>query len=97
MNWTVPPITSVIASPPSLYGMWTISPPRRDLSSSPARWPEVPLPADEKLTPPGLAAWACRSFRVLKGELAATTSKVGVDPAKAIGAKSFTASYGIFR
>src|ERR1700755_2244275 len=42
-------ITLVIATAPSLYGTWIILPPRRCASSSPARRPEVPLPADAKV------------------------------------------------
>ncbi|MCY1560816.1 hypothetical protein D9M68_980000 [compost metagenome] len=53
-------------------------PPMRDFSSSPARCPEVPVPADAKLMPPGLAAAAPRSCSVRIGEPAPTTSSVGV-------------------
>jgi hypothetical protein len=71
-------ITLVSATAPSLYGTWIILPPRRCASISPARWPEVPLPADAKVTPSGRAASAARSFSDRAGESAATMSSVGV-------------------
>ena len=78
MKSTCDDITLVIATAPSLYGTWTILPPRRCASISPARCPDVPLPAEAKVTPCGRAAIAARSFSDLIGESAATTISVGV-------------------
>jgi hypothetical protein len=78
MKSTCRDITPVSATAPSLYGTWIILPPRRCASISPARWPDVPLPADAKVTPCGRAANAVRSLSDFSGESAATTSSVGV-------------------
>ena len=45
-SWTCPPIVSMTAGPPPLYGMCTMSIPVLILRSSPAMWPGEPVTTD---------------------------------------------------
>ncbi|MNN36602.1 hypothetical protein D3C81_1505040 [compost metagenome] len=59
------------------------------MSISPARWPELPLPADAYASLPGWAlAWATRVFSESIFDLAGTTTTSEASPTRATGAKS---------
>ena len=55
MSCTWPPIRSVIALPAPRYGTCTMFTPVIILNNSPAMWMPVPMPAEAKLSLPGLA------------------------------------------
>ena len=68
MKVMLPAITSVSAWALPLYGTCCICTPVKDLNTSPDRWLDAPLPAEPKVTLPGLArAKAIRSWTVLAG------------------------------
>ena len=96
MNCVSPASSACVAGAPPLNGMCTTSVPVSTLNSSPARWPALPLLPEPNASLPGLAlAYAMNSFTLLTGDDALTTSTLGVTAISVIGAKSFTASYGI--
>ena len=73
--------------------MWTILTPAMTLNSSPARWLEPPLPAEPKLSAPGLAlASAISSWIDFAGTLRLTTTTSGVVLISVIGSKSLAGS-----
>ncbi len=89
MNVRRSPIRSVMAGAPPLYGTCSTSMPADSLSISPARWPELPLPAEPKLSLPGSAlAWAISPFIDVMLDLAGTTTTSDASPIRATGAKS---------
>ncbi len=94
---TWPPITSVSAGPPPLYGMCSMSVPVIALNISPDRCSEVPCPDDAKAYLPGsFFSRRIRSCTVLTGRLLLTTSRFGKVPVMDTGAKSRRWSKGIF-
>ena len=63
------------------------------LNSSPARCDEVPLPAEQKLSVPGLAtASATSSDTVFTGIVGELTSTSGAEVISVTGARSFSGS-----
>src|SRR5258706_9997926 len=81
MNCTRPAIRSVMASAAPRYGTWTVFTPASTLSISPDKCTEVPLPDDEKLSPPGFAlASATSSLTELAASDRVTTRMLGLDP-----------------
>jgi hypothetical protein len=80
-----------------LYGTWTTSIPATDLKSSPDRWFDVPWPKDAKSSLPGCdLARATSSFTFFAGTSGCTTRMFGTEATSVIGAKSFSASNGMF-
>ena len=76
-----------------LYGTCTTSIFATDLSSSPDRWLDVPLPNEPKFSFPGLAfAKAISSRADFAGSSGLTTSRLGTDAVRVMGLKSLTAS-----
>src|SRR5258708_24121313 len=93
-NWsksesTWPPITSFIAGPEPLYGMWTIFTPAAPWNDSPSMWLMLPTPevANEYLPRFALAS-AMNSFRSFAGTFGFTVSTFGIDAMFVIGTKS---------
>ena len=96
-NGTCPPITSVTAGPPPLYGMCVICVPVRTFSSSPARWPGDPLPTEANDRLSGLAlASAISSATFATGSCGFATRICGSDATVPTGSKSFTVLNGSF-
>ena len=85
---------SVTAGPLPLYGTCSMSTLAIDANSSPARWIDVPLPAEAKVTLPGSAlACAITSATVFAFDWAAlVTSTLGTTASRETGAKFFTGS-----
>ena len=85
---------SVTAGPLPLYGTCSMSTLAIEANSSPARWIEVPLPAEANVTLPGWAlAWAITSATVLAFDWATlVTSTLGTTASSETGAKFFSGS-----
>jgi hypothetical protein len=94
---TWPPIRSESAGPLPLYGTWIIFVPVTDWKNSPARWLEVPVPAEAMVTLPGRALTsAMNSFTERAGIAWCTVSTSGTTDTSEVGARSFIGSKRIF-
>src|SRR6266545_202409 len=92
-----PASSACVAGAPPLNGTWTIAAAVSTLKSSPARWPALPVLPEPKLSLPGFAfAYAMNACADATGSEGLTTSTFGVVATSVIGAKSLTASYGMF-
>src|SRR5258706_10536201 len=100
-NWsksasTWPPITSCIAGPEPLYGMWIIFTPEAPWKDSPSMWLMLPTPELAKEYLPGLAfTTAMNSFRFFAGKLGFAVRMFGIDAMLVIGMKSSSAYCGL--
>src|SRR5207249_1399542 len=89
INCTCPLITSTSAGADPRYGTWTRLTPVFSLNNSPVRWTFVPLPADAKLSLPGLAlAYAMNSGTVVAGTEGFTAITLAARTMPATGAIS---------
>ena len=92
---TRPASRSGTATPVPLYGTCNMSIPVMRLNNSPERCPVLPVPADAKVSWPGLAlASATSSFTLFAGNEGVTASRLTAMPSGVMGLKSRTGSYG---
>ena len=81
-----------------LYGICTISIPAIDFNNSIARYGEVPVPLEPKLSSFGRAfASAIKSFSDFTGNEGCTSNRFGPEATSVIGAISLIGSYGSWR
>jgi hypothetical protein len=86
---TCPPIRSVIAGPPPLYGTWIIFRPSISISSAPPRWLMLPMPKDAYDILPGCCLTSVTSsLRLRTGNAGFARMTRGTSPTSEIDWKS---------
>ncbi|MNT57925.1 hypothetical protein D3C72_1953330 [compost metagenome] len=95
VSWTSPDSIAVTTCALPLYGTWVILMPATESNSSPARCPVLPLPAEAKVSLPGLAlACAISSCTLFARSDELPARIIGRLATSDTGAKSLRVSYG---